>query len=139
MKRIALLGVILLLAVGAQAQRSYQSVSIATILNNNPAYWTTISTYVSVGGYLAQKSSQSDGDILFVICETTGFTSMDRNHCINGEIVPYLKCDGLPGVGTWVTIKGMVHYDGGQHWWEVHPIEGINGLSCYVKGHPTGT
>jgi hypothetical protein len=136
MRRGCLLIIAVLCSLPAWAQRTYTSVTIANIISNNPEYWSTLTSYVSVAGYLVQKAPQKDGDIHFVICDSAGFKGMDPNHCINGEIVPYLQCSPLPADGAHVTIRGEVHWDGKEHWWEVHPIEDINGISCYVEGTP---
>ena len=71
---------------------------------------------VQATGYVISKSKQTDGDYHIMFCDSPGFTSFSRTHCVNAEVVPYLQCNSPPANGTQVTMRGTLRFDGPQDW-----------------------
>jgi hypothetical protein len=126
---------LLLACLPAVAGVTYSSFSIHTIASANPTT-SNLPTHVQVTGWVVSKSKQSDGDWHIAVCDSNSFTSFDRFHCINAEVVPYLQCNPLPAKGAQVTLNGTLRFDGPQDWWEIHPVEHISGRTCLSTGIP---
>jgi hypothetical protein len=134
-RKMHILALVICFAITATAKVTYTVYSISTIANADP-HFSNLATHVQATGYVIAKSKQTDGDYHIMFCDSPGFTSFSRTHCLNAEVVPYLQCNPLPANGTQVTMRGTLRFDGPQDWWEIHPVEWISTTKCMVTGTP---
>jgi hypothetical protein len=63
----------------------------------------------------------------------------DLHHCMVAETVPYLPCARITKLPYLTTLSGIVRFDAEHNWYELHPVEKIDGTNCYAQGKPSGT
>lgn len=128
----------------------YKVVTIAQLVNENPANWGVIQTHIIVAGYIIGNKAQGDGDTHMVVCDAPTFTMTldgsppDMQHCFVAEQSHAIRCFAYAKYPSpLVNIKGVSRYDAqnpGHHWWEIHPVESVTNADgtlapeCFVKG-----
>jgi hypothetical protein len=123
------------------------AVSITAITNSSPSGPWKFNTHAAVTGYILdwQLHPNVDGDRHIVVCDSPNFVitksgyAPDVQHCIVAETVPYIPCSRIATLPYQTTLYGIVRFDAEHNWWELHPVERINGSSCYAQGKPSGT
>ena len=130
--------------IGPNAFTIYHNVTITQITSQNPHGPWSINGHVAVTGYVLLFARQADGDLHVPFCDSPHFVAPangsalpDKIHCVMAEVVPYVPCAVITRLPSLQTIKGLMRYDGGTEWWEIHPIESMSGSTCHVLGTPT--
>jgi len=139
--------VLALFAVSAFAAIPYVPVSITGITNSPPGGPWRFNTHASVTGYILdwQLHPNVDGDRHIVVCDSPNLVitksgyAPDVQHCIVAETVPYMPCSRIATFPYKTTLYGIVRFDAEHDWWELHPVEKIDGTNCYAQGKPSGT
>jgi hypothetical protein len=139
--------VVLLFAISAFAGIPYVAVPITGITNSPPNGPWKFNTHAAVTGYILdwQLNPNFDGDRHIVVCDSSNFVitksgyAPDVQHCIVAETVPYMPCARIATFPYATTLYGIVRFDAEHNWWELHPVEKINGTKCYAQGQPSGT
>ena len=138
---------LLLFVVSGLAGIPYVAVSITAITNSPPSGPWKFNTHAAVTGYILdwQLHANVDGDRHIVVCDSPNFVitksgyAPDVQHCLVAETVPYMPCSRIATFPYQTTLYGIVRFDAEHNWWELHPVEKINGTKCYAQGQPSGT
>ena len=128
---------------GPNTSTIYHTVTITQITSQNPHGPWSINGHVAVTGYILLFARQPDGDLHVPFCDSPHFVAPangsalpDKFHCVMAEVVPYVPCATITHLPSRQTIKGLMRFDGGTEWWEIHPIESMSGSTCHVLGTP---